>query len=100
MLGINKLIHLRCESLIFSSPKRKAHALVFSSIFCFGSRDYGRVVHNNNEFFQVLWSFAFYLSRVVCAKNTFKSSTATIKVNFRILQETAKDYLCQIIHKT
>ena len=40
-----------------------------------------------------------FLSRIVCDKNTWKSSTTAkrefLKVNFRFLQESAKGYLCQ-----
>ena len=40
-----------------------------------------------------------FLTRIVCAKNTWKSSDTAKrklqKVNFRSLKETAKDYLCQ-----
>ena len=54
----------------------------------------------NNEFFQ-LSSLEFdFLSRVVCARNTWNSIATAIneilKVEFRILRETAKDYLCQM----
>ena len=40
-----------------------------------------------------------FLSRIVHAKNTWKSSATAkrnfLKGNFRFLEETAKDYLCQ-----
>ena len=39
------------------------------------------------------------LSRIVCAKNTCKSSATAkrefLKMTFRFLQETAKDELCE-----
>ena len=56
-------------------------------------------VHNCYEFRSGSLELDF-LSRIVCAKNTWKSSATVYrgnssKVNFHFLQETAKDYFCQ-----
>ena len=62
---------------------------------------------NNNEFFQVfqvLGNLNLLISRVVCANckihgnQVLQLERKFLKVNFRVLLETAKDYLCQTLN--